>query len=102
MKIKSTLALVAVVLIELLVIIMQVKISHARAAKIDNLQNQLNQANADAQQSRTRTQALQAEIDKLNQAAAVKSAAVSAAVAKNPQWANQELPADVAAAINQQ
>lgn len=43
-----------------------------------------------------------AEIDKLNQAAAVKSAAVSAAVAKNPQWANQELPADVAAAINQQ
>lgn len=49
MKIKIALALAAVVLIELLVIIMQVKISHARAAKIDTLQNQLNQANADAQ-----------------------------------------------------
>ncbi|MRN37196.1 hypothetical protein GJV52_00745 [Neisseria brasiliensis] len=103
MKTKLTLYALAVALLFALAVstIAQGRISAARADKIDTLQSQLAAAQAAEAQSRARAQALQAEVERLNQAAAAQAAAVSAAIARNPSWASQALPADVAAALNQ-
>lgn len=50
---------------------------------------------------RRRAEALQHQLERHQQAAAAENAAVSAALAENQEWANQALPPEIAAAVNQ-
>lgn len=95
---QITVIALAILLAASVVVHVVAEVNH-RADK-RGIQARLEQAHAAAAESRARAQTLQEEIEKLHRAAAARQAELAAALAKNPAWADQELPAGIAAAIN--